>query len=99
MSEGNHYASKCILQHDMGSDFIMNSEVHPKDGSIIAVGIDHFNRLLKIQRHGNSKCMKSISFLFGEGKGVSMGKHFFNFPASRTTELTRLLANWHFIFS
>ncbi len=51
--DGDHYSSKCVLQHDMESDIIMNSEPHPKDDNIIAVGIGHSNSILKI--HGKGK--------------------------------------------
>lgn len=53
-NKGDHFSSKCILQHDMGSDLIMNSEPHPNDSTIIAVGIGHFNQLLRIDRQEQS---------------------------------------------
>ena len=57
--EKEGYSSRCILQHDLGGDLIMNSEPHPKDSSIIAAGIGSSAHLLKIERQSKDISMES----------------------------------------
>lgn len=52
--EDKSYSSYCILQHDLGGDLIMNSEPHPKDHDIIAVGIGNSTHVLKIERQSKA---------------------------------------------
>ena len=45
----------------MEKDLIMNSEPHPKDNNVIAVGIGHSIHLLKVKREGNTSIIGSCN--------------------------------------